>query len=54
MVISDTSYMIGVFTIASLTQNSGKSGQSKCVITSRHSCGENQTVNRSIQGVTSR
>ena len=37
--------------------NLGKSGQSMCVMTSRHSCGENQMVNGSIQGglaVTSR
>ena len=28
----------------------GKSGQSMCVMTSRHSCGEDQMANGSIQG----
>ena len=50
MVISDTSHKIGVFTTALLTLNLGKSGQSKCVMTSRHSCRENWKVNGSIQG----
>ena len=42
--------MIGVFTIALLTAEFGQVWAEKCVMTSRHSCGENQTVNGSIQG----
>ena len=37
MVISDTSYMIGGFTIA--------------LLTSCHSCGENQKVNEAFRGI---
>ena len=51
MVISGTLYMIDGFTIALWWQNLGKSGQSMCAVTSRHSCGENRMVKGSIQGV---
>ena len=37
MIVSDTSGMISVFTIALLRAELGKSGQSMCVVTSRHS-----------------
>ena len=50
MVISDTLYMIGWFTIALLTVEFGQGLGRVCVMTSRHSCGENQMVNGSIQG----
>ena len=58
MVISDTSCMIDVFTIALLMTefgqvwaSLGKSGQSMCVMTSRHSCCENRKVNEAFRGI---
>ena len=50
MVISDTSYMIDGLPLLYWHWNLGKFGQSMCVMTSRHSCGKNQTINGSIQG----
>ena len=42
MVISDTLYMIDGLPLLYWWQNLGKSGQSMCIVTSRHSCGENK------------
>ena len=50
MVISDTSCTIEGLLLLYWHWNLGKSGQSMCVMTSRHSCGEDQTVNGNIQG----
>ena len=45
MVISDTSCIIDVFTIALLTTEFEQVWADMCVMTSRHSCGENRRVN---------
>ena len=50
MAISNTSCMMEGLSLLYWHWNLGKSGQSMCVMTSCHSCGENQTVNGSIQG----
>ena len=42
--------MIGVLTIALLTAEFGQAWAEYGVMTSRHSCGENQTVKGRIQG----
>ena len=42
--------MIDGFTIALLRAEFGQVWAELCVMTSRHSCGENQMVNGSIQG----
>ena len=49
MAISDTLCMIEGLSLLYWRWNLGKPGQ-RCVMKSSHSCGENQTVNGSIQG----
>ena len=51
MVISDMSYMIDGFTIALLMAEFGQVW-SMCVMTSRHSCGEDWRVNEAFRGIT--
>ena len=48
MVISDTSCMIDGLPLLYWRRNLGKSGQSMCVMTSSHSCGESWKVNEAL------
>ena len=52
MAISDTSCMIEGLPLLYWRRNLGKSGQSRCVMTSRHSCGENRKINKAFRGIT--
>ena len=52
MVISDTSCMIDGLPLLYWLWNLGKSGQSMCVMTSRHSCGEDWIVSEAFKGKT--
>ena len=52
MVISDTSHMIDGLPLLYWRWNLGKSGQSMCVMTSRHSYGEDWKVNEAFRGST--